>query len=154
MINKNGNNIEGVADFVLPTMAEIDNIKDSISKLGNTGIYNVNNTVIDFDGSTSLTAYSFYAKDIPTLNSMLIAAKTHKSTDAPVEGIFTFVNFTDINGTNVPTPVSVKTTSVWYSDGGYFNCAFLLCGKMCTLISESDYLDEIIGSTLFTITLE
>lgn len=154
MINKNGNNIEGVADFVLPTMAEIDNIKDSISKLGNTGIYNVNNTVIDFGGGTSLTAYSFYAKDIPTLNSMLIAAKTHKNTDAPVEGIFTFVNFTDINGTNVPTPVSVKTTSVWYTDGGNFMCAFLLCGKMCTLISESDYLDEIIGDTLFTITLE
>lgn len=129
-------------------------VTDSISKLGNTGIYNVNNTVIDFDGGTSLSAYSFYAKDIPTLNSMLIAAKTHKNTDAPVEGIFTFVNFTDINGTNVPTPVSVKTTSVWYTDGGYFTCAFLLCGKMCTLISESDYLDEIIGGTLFTITLE
>lgn len=154
MINKNGNNIEGVADFVLPTMAEIDNIKDSISKLGNTGIFKVNNTVIDFGGGTSLSEYSFYAKDIPTLNSMLIAAKTHKNTDAPVEGIFTFVNFTDINGTNVPTPVSVKTTSVWYNDGGYFNCTFLLCGKMCTLISESDYLDEIIASTPFTITLE
>ena len=154
MINKNGNNIEGVADFVLPTMAEIDNIKDSISKLGNTGIYNVNNTVIDFGGGTSLTAYSFYAKDIPTLNSMLIAAKTHKNTDAPVEGIFTFVNFNDINGINVPAPVSVKTTSVWYNDAGYFNCAFLLCGKMCTLISESDYLSEIIDSTPFTITLE
>lgn len=154
MINKNGNNIEGVADFVLPTMAEIDNIKDSISKLGNTGIYNVNNTVIDFGGNTLLTAYSFYANDIPTLNSMLIAAKTHKNTDAPVEGIFTFVNFPDINGTNVPTPVSVKTTSVWYSGGGYFNCAFLLGGKICNLISESDYLDEIIGGTLFTIMLK
>lgn len=154
MINKNGNNIEGVADFVLPTMAEIDNIKDSISKLGNTGIYNVNNTVIDFGGGTALSAYSFYAKDIPTLNSMLIAAKTHKNTDAPVEGIFTFVNFTDINGINVPTPVSVKTTSVWYNDEGRFNCAFLLCGKMCTLISEVDYLDEITGSVPFMITLE
>lgn len=154
MINKNGNNIEGVADFVLPTMAEIDNIKDSISKLGNTLIYNVNNTVIDFGGGTSLSTYSFYAKDIPTLNSMLIAAKTHKNTDAPVEGIFTFVNFTDINGTNVPIPVSVKTTSVWYSDDGKFNCAFLLCGKMCTLISEVDYLDEIIDGAPFTITLE
>lgn len=154
MINKNGNNIEGVADFVLPTMAEIDNIKDSISKLGNTGIFNVNNTVIDFGGGTSLTAYSFYDKDIPTLNSMLIAAKTHKNTDAPVEGIFTFVNFNDINGTNVPTPVSVKTTSVWYDDGGYFNCAFLLCGKMCMLISEVDSLNEITGGVLFSITLQ
>lgn len=154
MINKNRNNIEGVADFVLPTMAEIDNIKDSISKLGNTGIYNVNNTVIDFGGGTSLSEYSFYTKDIQTLNSMLIAARTHKNTDAPVEGIFHFVNFTDINGTNVPIPVSVKTTSVWYSDDGRFNCTFLLCGKMCTLISELDNLDEMIDGMLFTITLE
>lgn len=145
MINKNGNNIEGVADFVLPTMEEINNIRDLISKLGNTGIYNVNNTVIDFGGGTSLSAYSFNDKDIPTLNSMLIAAKTHKNTDVPVEGIFTFVNFTDINGTNVPVPVSVKTTSVWYDNEGKFNCAFLLCGKMCTLISEVDYLDDIDG---------
>lgn len=129
-------------------------VTDSISKLGNTGIYNVNNTVIDFGGGTSLTTYSFYAKDIPTLNSMLIAAKTHKNTDAPVEGIFTFVNFTDINGVEVNIPVSVKTTSVWYNNSGYFNCTFLLCGKMCTLIGESDYLDEIIKATTFTITLE
>lgn len=154
MINKNGNNIEGVADFVLPTMEEINNIKDLISKLGNTGIYNVNNTVIDFGGGTSLSAYSFNAKDIPTLNSMLIAAKNHTVADAPVEGIFTFKNFLDINGTNVHTPVSVKTTSVWYDNDGKFNCAFLLCGKMCTLISEVDYLDEITDGVPFMITLE
>lgn len=154
MINKNGNNIEGVADFVLPTMVEIDNIKESISKLGNTGIHNVNNTVIDFGGGTSLTMYSFYDKDIPTLNSMLIAAKNHKNTDAPVEGIFTFVNFLDINGVNVSTPVSVKTTSVWYDEEGHFNCSFLLCGKICTLTSEIDYLNEITGGELFSIILE
>lgn len=142
MINKNGNNIEGVADFVIPTMDDIPHI------------YNVNNTVIDFGGSNSLIAYSFYANDIPTLNSMLIAAKNHTERDAPVEGIFTFVNFTDINGVNVPTPVSVKTTSVWYDEMGHFNCTFLLCGKMCTLISEDDYLDRIILGTMFTITLE
>lgn len=153
MINKNGNNIECVADFVLPTMEEIQNIKDSISKLGNTGIYNVNNTVIDFGGGTSLTTYSFYAQDIQTLNSMLIAAKNHTERDAPVEGIFTFVNFADINGTNVPTPVSVKTTSVWYDEDGHFNCAFLLCGKMCTLISEADYLNKITDDITFSITL-
>ena len=144
MINKNGNNIEGVADFVIPTMDDIPHI------------YNVNNTVIDFGvgGSTSLTTYSFNAKDIPTLNSMLIAAKDHTERDAPVEGIFTFVNFTDINGANVSTPVSVKTTSVWYDEEGHLNCAFLLCGKMCTLISEYDYLKEITGDMTFMITLE
>lgn len=142
MINKNGNNIEGVADFVIPTMDDIPHI------------YNVNNTVIDFGGVNSLTSYSFYANDIPTLNSMLIAAKNHTERDAPVEGIFTFVNFTDINGANVPTPVSVKTTSVWYDEMGHFNCAFLLCGKMCTLISENDYLDRITGGVMFMITLE
>ena len=142
MINKNGNNIEGVADFVIPTRDDIPHI------------YNVNNTVIDFGGSNSLISYSFYANDIPTLNSMLIAAKNHTERDAPVEGIFTFVNFTDINGANVSTPVSVKTTSVWYDEGGHFNCAFLLCGKMCTLISEDDYLDRITGGVMFMITLE
>lgn len=142
MINKNGNNIEGVADFVIPTMDDIPHI------------YNVNNTVIDFGGDTSLSMYSFNAKDIPTLNNMLIAAKKHTETDAPVEGIFTFVNFTDINGTNVPTPVSVKTTSVWYDVDGHFNCAFLLCGKMCTLISELDFLDEITDGIYFYIILQ
>lgn len=141
MINKNGNNIEGVADFVIPTMDDIPHI------------YNVNNTVIDFGGSNSLISYSFYANDIPTLNSMLIAAKNHTERDAPVEGIFTFVNFSDINGTNVPTPVSVKTTSVWYDESGKFNCAFLLCGKMCTLTSEADYLDEITDGITFSIIL-
>ena len=129
-------------------------VSDALGKFGNTGIYNVNNTVIDFGGGNSLTQYSFYAKDIPTLNSMLIAAKNHKNTDAPVEGIFTFVNFADFNGSNVSTPVSVKTTSVWYDEDGHFNCALLLCGKMCTLISEEDYLTKIIDGTTFTITLE
>ena len=142
MINKNGNNIEGVADFVIPTMDDIPHI------------YNVNNTVIDFGGSNSLTSYSFYANDIPTLNSMLIAAKNHTERDAPVEGIFTFVNFSDINGVNVTTPVSVKTTSVWYDEEGHFNCAFLLCGRMCTIISEYDYLKEITGDMTFMITLK
>ena len=142
MINKNGNNIEGVADFVIPTMDDIPHI------------YNVNNTVIDFGGSNSLTSYSFYANDIPTLNSMLIAAKDHTERDAPVEGIFTFVNFSDINGVNVTTPVSVKTTSVWYDEEGHFNCAFLLCGRMCTIISEYDYLKEITGDMTFMITLK
>ena len=142
MINKNGNNIEGVADFVIPTMDDIPHI------------YNVNNTVIDFGGSNSLTSYSFYANDIPTLNSMLIAAKNHTERDAPVEGIFTFVNFSDINGVNVTTPVSVKTTSGWYDEEGHFNCAFLLCGRMCTIISEYDYLKEITGDMTFMITLK
>lgn len=154
MINKNGNNIEGVADFVLPTMEEINNIKDLISKLGNTGIHNVNNTVLDFGGGTSLTTYLFNDKDIPTLNSMLIAAKNHTVADAPVEGIFTFKNFLDINGVNVSTPVSVKTTSVWYDEEGHFGCAFLLCGKMCTLTSEVDYLNEITGGEPFSIILK
>ena len=117
-------------------------------------IYNVNNTVINFDGGNPLTSYSFNAKDIPTLNNMLIAAKNHTERDAPVEGIFTFVNFYDINGINVPTPVSVKTTSVWYDEDGHFNCAFLLCGKMCTLVSEADFLNEITNSITFSITLE
>lgn len=151
MINKNGNNIQGVADFVLPTMEEINNIKDLISKLGNTGIYNVNNAVIDFDGGTSLTAYCFNTKDSQILNSMLIAVKNHTVTDAPVEGIFTFKNFTDVNGSKVPTPVSVKTTSVWYNETGYFNCDFLLGGKTYTLISEVDYLEIINDGTPFSI---
>lgn len=142
MINKNGNNIEGVADFVIPTMDDIPHI------------YNVNNTVINFDGGNPLTQCLFNAKDIPTLNNMLIAAKNHTERDAPVEGIFTFVNFNDINGINVPTPVSVKTTSVWYDEEGHFNCTFLLCGRICTLVSESDYLNEITGGVPFMITLE
>lgn len=142
MINKNGNNIEGVADFVIPTMDDIPHI------------YNVNNTVINFDGGNPLTQCSFNAKDIPTLNNMLIAAKNHTERDAPVEGIFTFVNLYDINGINVPTPVSVKTTSVWYDEDGHFNCTFLLCGRICTLVSETDYLNEITGGVTFTITLE
>ena len=142
MINKNGNNIEGVADFVIPTMDDIPHI------------YNVNNTVINFDGGNPLTQCLFNAKDIPTLNNMLIAAKNHTERDAPVEGIFTFVNFYDINGINVPTPVSVKTTSVWYDEDGHFNCTFLLCGRICTLVSETDYLNEITGGVTFMITLE
>ena len=116
-------------------------------------IYNVN-TVIDFGGSTSMSSFSFNDDDIPTLNSMLIAVKDHWYEDAPVEGIFTFVNFSDINGRNVSTPVPVKTTSVWYDEEGHFNCAFLLCGKVCTLISEFDFLEEITGGMPFMITLE
>lgn len=142
MINNNGNNIEGIADFVIPTMDDIPHL------------YNVNNTVIDFGGGTSLTTYAFNTKDSQTLNSMLLAAKNHTERDAPVEGVFTFVNFTDINQVNVPTPVSVKTTSVWYNEEGRFNCTFLLGGKMCTLISEGDFLDLINSGTLFSITLE
>lgn len=117
-------------------------------------LYNVNNTVINFDGGNPLTQCSFNAKDIPTLNNMLIAAKNHTERDAPVEGIFTFVNFYDINGMNVPTPVSVKTTSVWYDEDGHFNCTFLLCGRICTLVSESYFLNEITGGVTFMITLE
>ena len=125
-------------------------VDERYSELNN--IYNVN-MVIDFGGGTSLDTLLF-PSDFPTLNSMLIAAKNHTEGDAPVEGIFTFVNFPDINGINVSTPVSVKTTSVWYDEGGHFNCAFLLCGKMCTLISEDDYLDRITGGVMFMITLE
>ena len=115
-------------------------------------IYKVSR-VIDFGGGTSLTTLLFL-DDSRTLNSMLIAAKNHTEGDTPVEGIFTFVNFPDINGINVSTPVSVKTTSVWCDDSGQFNCTFLLCGSMCKLTSESDGLDEIIPDTSFSITLE
>ena len=115
-------------------------------------IYNVN-MVIDFGGGNSLNTFSFYS-DFSTLNSMLIAVKNHTEGDAPVEGIFTFVNFSDINGINVTTPVSVKTTSVWCDEHGQFNCALLLCGRMCTLTSESDSLDEITPDITFSITLK
>ena len=115
-------------------------------------IYNVN-MVIDFGGGNSLTTFSFY-NDFSTLNSMLIAAQNHTEIDAPVEGIFTFVNFSDINGSNVTTPVSVKTTSVWCDEYGQFNCAFPLCGRMGKLTSESDSLDEITPDITFSITLE
>ena len=115
-------------------------------------IYDVHN-VIDLGGGTSLNTLLF-PSDFPTLNSMLIAAKNHTEGDAPVEGIFTFVNFSDINGVNVTTPVSVKTTSVWYDEEGHFNCAFLLCGRMCTIISEYDYLKEITGDMTLMITLK
>lgn len=109
--------------------------------------------VIDFGGGLSLDRFLFL-NDSQTLNRMLIAAKNHTEEDAPVEGIFTFVNFSDINGINVSTPVSVKTTSVWCDEYGQFNCTFLLCGKMCKLASESDGLDEITEDISFSITLE
>lgn len=109
--------------------------------------------VIDFGGDTSLTTYLFLDHS-QTLNRMMIAAKHHTEGDAPVEGIFTFVNFIDINGTFVSTPVSVKTTSVWYSELGQFNCTFLLCGMRGKIASESDGLAEIIPDTSFSITLE
>lgn len=116
-------------------------------------IYYVN-TVIDFCGGTSMSPFMFNDDDIPTLNSMLIAVKDSWYEDAPVEGIFTFVNFPDTNGEDVDIPVPVKTTSVWYDNHGHFNCAFLLCGKVCTLISEFDFLEEITGGMPFMITLK
>lgn len=141
MINKNGNNIEGVADFVIPTMDDIPHI------------YNVNSTVIDFQNGDLLTAFSFLSKDIPTLDSMMRAAQDHTEMDAPVEGIFTFVNFNDFDGVGVLRPVSVKTTSVWCDDSGRFKCTFSLCGRMCYLTSEDDFLNEITCNTMFTIGL-
>ena len=138
-------------DALETAMASVKGYVDErYAKLNN--IYNVN-MVIDFGGGISLNTLLF-PSDFPTLNSMLIAAKNHTEGDAPVEGIFTFVNFSDIKGINVSTPVSVKTTSVWYDDEGHFNCAFLLCGMVCKLTSESDFLDEIIPDTSFSITLE
>lgn len=138
-------------DALETAMASVKGYVDErYSELNN--IYNVNR-VIDFGGGTSLDTLLF-PSDFPTLNSMLIAAKNHMEGYAPVEGIFTFVNFPDINGINVSTPVSVKTTSVWCDEYGHFNCAFLLCGRMCKLTSETDGLDEIIPDTSFSITLE
>ena len=135
---------------VMSQKAVTDALEMAYAKLN--PIYNVN-MVIDFGGGNSLTTFSFY-DDFSTLNSMLIAAQNPTEIDAPVEGIFTFVNFSDINGTNVTTPISVKTTSVWCDEYGQFNCAFLLCGRMGKLTSESDSLDEITPDITFSITLE
>lgn len=132
----------------------IASVKDYVDRryVEPNNIYKVSR-VIDFGGGTSLDTLLF-PSDFSTLNSMLIAAKIHTVGDAPVEGIFTFVNFPDINGINVSTPVSVKTTSVWCGESGQFNCTFLLCGAKGRLTSESDYLDEIIPDTSFSVTLE